>query len=597
MLEHPIVKRLWRENVRPHYKSLIIAGFFLIISGSATAANAWLLEPVLDEIFTGKNKDLLIILPIIVFIIAVVKGAATYGHNLILGIMGQKIVAKMQMRLFSYSIYADINWFDEQPNGRLISRFTNDINIFREALSHTITSLAKESVTLIFLVALMFVQNFQLALIAFFILPVAVWPVARIGRRMRKLTKQNQYELGGFVSQLDDSFAGIKVVKSYAQEEQEVSKAQKIISRLTELYIKAVRVGAITSPVMESLAGVAIAFVIWWGGMQVFEGTTTSGEFVSFIAALLLAYKPAKSLAKLNAAIQSGIAAAERLYEVLDRPYFIDDSKNVVTIKANDLKGDIVFDNLSFSYNLESEHSNKPVLDNLSLEIPSGRMAALVGPSGGGKSTIMQMIMRFYQQNNDDKGRILLDGVDIRELSIKFLRENIAYVPQDAFLFDTTIAENIAYGREDLLSNLDSPEVMAKIKDAAQHAYAHDFIEKMPNGYLSNVGQGGGRLSGGQRQRIAIARAFLYDAPILLLDEPTSALDSESEKYIQKALAELMTGRTTLVIAHRLSTIMGADSIFVIKDGKVVQSGTHNQLITDENGEYRNLYKSWIDNN
>jgi len=570
-----MAKRILHTYVKKHKSKISIAIFCMLIAAGMTAANALMLKPVIDEIFLNKNAELLFIIPFAIFVIAVVKGLAIYVQSVIMKIVGQRVTTDMQTDLYKHLIHSDIAMFSDNSSGNLVSRFTNDINIIRKNFSNVLIGFAKESITLVLLVGVMFYQSIELALLGFVVFPIAIYPIIRLGKRMRKVTNKTQEELANFTSQLDDTFKGVRIVKAYAQEDMEIKRAKTTLERLFELYVKAAKTESASSPIMESLAGIAIASVIYYGGHQVLEGETTPGEFFSFIAALLMAYKPLKSISRLNTNLQEALSAVKRLFTALDAEASIKDSENAQSlIINNEIGAEIEFKEVNFSYNPKA-----PALNGININIPKRKMVALVGASGSGKSTIMNMILRFY---DTDGGNIEINGQNIKGITMKSLRDNIAIVNQEATLFDASIKENIAYGKE----NASDEEIF----EAAKLASAHDFIKEQPKGYDTQIGQSGLKLSGGQRQRIAIARAMLRNAPILLLDEATSALDTVSEKQVQEALENLMEGRTTIVVAHRLSTIMNADIIYVISEGQAVESGSHKGLLKKK-GKYFELYE------
>ncbi len=556
--------------MRHHISKLAFAVVSMILVAVATASQAWLMQPALDHIFMNKREDMLILIPLAVMLTALIKGAATYHQSVSIKNIGQRIVCDMQMDLFSHLIYADLALYSDQASGKLVSRFTNDINLLRNATSNVMTGIAKDLLTLIALLGVMVYQNALLSLIALGIFPVVVNPIFRMARRMRKISGNTQNELGDFTSRLDDTFRGIRIIKAYGQEEYEKSRAKNTIEKLYSLYAKASRTQSASSPLMETVAGLAIAGVIWYGGAQVLSGETTPGAFFSFVAAMIMAYKPAKTIAGLTTNLQEGLAAAERLFSVLNDQAIIKDRQGAQNLKTD--KASLEFNNVDFSYTQDAK-----TLKRVSFNVPSGKKIAIVGPSGGGKSTIFNLIMRFYLPEN---GKIFINGNDIAEYTIKSLREHIAVVTQDTFLFDDTVRANICYG-----TNASEDEMI----ECAKMADADDFIKNLSDGYDTLIGQNGVRLSGGQRQRLAIARAMLKKAPILLLDEATSALDNVSEKQIQSALDKLSEGRTTLIIAHRLSTVINADLIYVIKDGEIVESGTHKELLA-LNKVYYSMY-------
>lgn len=570
-----IIKRLFKEHIKPYLGKLFFAVICMMIVAGSTATNAWLIQPALDKIFLEKNSAMLTIIPLAVIFIAVIKGIATYFQGFLMKYMGQSIVTDMQIRLYEHLIYADLGYINSQSYGKLISRFTNDINLMRSSVSTLLTSIAKDFFTVIALIGVMFYQSVILSLIAFTIFPLIIIPLIRLGKRMRKLANSTQEELGNYTSKLDDTFHSIKVIKSFCQEAYEIKKAKTISKTIFKLYTKAARTEFLSSPLIETVSGVSVAAVIWYGGNQVINGITTPGSFFSFIIAFISAYKPMKSLADLNTSLQEGLTAARRLFTVLDIEPAIKDSEGAVELTIEN--GNVKFDHVTFSYN-----KHKPVLNNVVLEFPAGKTTALVGPSGGGKTTISNLLLRFYDRSF---GKILIDDQDIKNVKISSLRKNISIVSQDVMLFDDTIFANIAYGIKDQ-ENVTKEMVMK----AAEAAAAHDFIVSLSEGYDTKIGQNGLKLSGGQRQRIAIARAILKDAPILILDEATSALDPVSEKYVQVALENLRKNRTTIIIAHRLSTIENADLIYVIKNGEVVEQGNH-KILLEQDGEYAKLYK------
>lgn len=546
----------------------------MLIVSATTALNAWLMQPVLDEIFLKKNEKMLYIIPVVVVVLALVKGLATFYQQTSMKKMGQKILTEIQLKLYSHLIYADMKFLNEYPSGNLISRFTNDINAMRKTISDVTTSLVVELFTILGLVGVMIYQSVQLTIIALIIFPLALYPISRLAKRMRKVARSMQEELSTFTIRLDETFQNIRIIKSYNREDYEISRAGRIIDRFLQIFNKAAYLESASSPIMEALGAISVALIILYGGFQVIDGTTSPGAFFSFIASLLLLYKPLKTLSNLNTSLQEGFAASKRLYMMIDvEPEIADYAKiQHTSFKTFNIK----FANVYFSYK-----DNKKILDGVNLTIPQGKTVALVGSSGSGKSTIFSLLQRMY---DPDFGEITIDGKNIKKISLKQLRDNIAYVSQETTLFDDTIRENIRYGR------LDATE--EEVYDAALAAAAHDFIVDLPEGYDTQIGQHGHKLSGGQRQRIAIARAILKNAPILLLDEATSALDSISEKQVQMALEYLKKGRTTIVIAHRLSTVENADLICVVSDGLVLETGTHKELL-EKGGDYAELYKKY----
>ena len=568
-----LVKRLIKEHVRPYFGKLLLAAFCMAIVAASTAANAWFMQPVLDEVFLNKNSQLLLLVPIAVMTIAIVKGLASYGESIFMEYSGERIISDVRYRLFSHLMNADLNFFHKNSSGKLISRFTYDVGLLRASVSTALTGIAKDTMTLIFLVALMFYQDWFLAIIAFFVFPAAVLPILYIGRRIRKISTSTQKEIGSFASLLSQIFQSARYVKAYTMQKYEKRRAKKIVEDLFKLIYKSVRVRSRTRPILESLGGIAIALVIFYGGSKVISGATTPGTFFSFITALLMAYQPLKRLANFNVNIQDGLAAADRIFQLLDQKPEIKDSTNAKEYLHK--KGEIEFKKVRFSYGSKNVHA----LNEINLKIQGGKTIALVGKTGAGKSTILNLIPRFY---DTESGEIIIDKRNIKDYKIQSLRSEIALVSQEVTLFDDTIRSNIAYGNPDCTEK--------ELYEAAKKADAHEFITSFKDGYKSIVGEHGIQLSGGQRQKIAIARAILKDAPILLLDEATSSLDSDSEKDIQNSLKKLMKNKTTLVIAHRLSTILDADLIYVIDDGRVLEKGNHKSLMKNK-GLYSKLYK------
>lgn len=575
---HILMARLWRECIKGYVGKLVLAMAFMALMASATALSAWLMKPVVNEIFIAKDREMLWLIGAAIFTTFTVKGISNYVQATLMAHVGLKIVANMQSRLFHHLTDLDLGFFHDNSTGTLLSRFTTDVGSMRVAVTHGITVIGKDLLSLIGLIAVMFMQDWELAFIALFIFPLAIIPIAKIGRRMRKVTINTQVEMGQFTTALEQSFQGIRVVKSYCMENYERGRINELVHNIYELAFKQLRTRALSSPIMETLGGVAITTVIIYGGYRVIENATDPGGFFSFITALLMAYEPMKRLANLNATLQEGMAGAQRTFEALDRPASIQEVENVKDLIVS--KGEVVFDNVSFVYpkakDVQGEFSN--ALSGISLTIKAGQMVALVGASGAGKSTIMNLLPRFYDITS---GALRIDGQDVQSVTFKSLRNAMALVSQEVMLFDDTVRNNIGYGQQGAS--------FEEIQNAARHAAAHDFITQLPDGYETIVGEHGIRLSGGQRQRLAIARAMLKNAPILLLDEATSALDTESERHVQSALNYLMKERTSLVIAHRLSTVVEADKIYVLDAGRVVEEGTHKELFA-KNGIYTNLY-------
>jgi ATP-binding cassette, subfamily B, bacterial MsbA len=566
-----LVARLVRDFIRPHAKRIVLAFVLMGLAAGSTAGRAWLMQPVLDRIFVAREGSLLLLIAGGALALALVKGLADYGQAVLMTRVGQRVIADVQIALFARLMRADLAYFHANPTGTLISRFTSDAAQLRGTAASVLAGIGKDAVTVVFLVGVMFYQDWLLALASFFVFPLAIRPIVGIGRRIRRVAANTQAEIGQLTTLLNQTFQGARHVKAYGMEQYEERRAARLIERLFALIDRGTRTRSRASPMMETLGGAAIAVVILYGGHQVISGGRTPGALFSFITALLLAYQPLKSLANLNASLQEGLAAAQRIFEVLDVEPTIRDLPSARPLRI--AGGEIRFDNVRFGY-----VPGAVAIDRISLTIPAGHTVALVGPSGAGKSTILNLIPRFFDV---DAGGITIDGQDVRSVTLTSLRCAIALVAQEVSLFDDTVRANIAYGR--------FGASMDEIEAAARAAAADAFIRELPQGYDTLVGEHGILLSGGQRQRIAIARAMLKNAPILLLDEATSALDSEAERQIQSALTTLIRGRTTLVIAHRLSTVQSADLIYVIDRGVLVEGGRHEELVS-RNGLYARLY-------
>jgi subfamily B ATP-binding cassette protein MsbA len=566
-----LVRRLTGVFLRPYLGRIALSFVAMLVVAATTAANAWLMQPMLDRIFIARDGTLLWFVALSVLVLAFVKGLASYAQSVLMTMVGQRVIADVQTSLFARLMRADLAFFHANSTGSLISRFTNDATMLRGAATNILAGIGKDALTVVFLVILMFYQDWGLALASFIVFPIAFRPLLSIGRKMRRVSANTQAELGQFTTLLDQTFQGARHVKAYGMEDYEAKRAERLIGRIVALINRATRTRSAASPVMETLGGVAVAIVILYGGAQVIDGSRTAGAFFSFVTALLLAYQPMKSLAGLNANLQEGLAAAQRVFAVLDIEPTIRDAAGAKPLTVRG--GEICFAGVEFSYD-----GTKRALDGADLVVPAGKTVALVGPSGAGKSTILNLIPRFYDVGT---GRITIDGHDVRAVTLASLRGAIALVSQEITLFDDTVRANIGYGR----FGAGEAEIVAAAKAAA----ADEFIAALPQGYDTLVGEHGIKLSGGQRQRLAIARAMLKNAPILLLDEATSALDTESERQVQLALKALMRGRTTLVIAHRLSTIVDADLIYVVDQGRVAETGSHAELLA-LGGVYARLY-------
>lgn len=566
--------------VLAHWKKLALAMVCMVVVAGATAASAYLVKPMLDDIFINRDKTKLLLIPGAAILVFFLKGAGSYGQGYLMNYVGEQIIKHFRISLYDKIIDLPLAFFYREKTGVLMSRITNDVNIVKGMVSTAVTSLLRDAFTVVALTFVVLYMDWKLALGAFLVLPAAFYPIVLFGRRVRRFSTGSQEAMADLNVFLHETFTGTKVVKIFSMESFERQRFREKAETLFRLGMKTTIAKSLSSPVMEFLGGIGIAFIIWFGGSRVISGASTPGTFFSFLTAVMMLYDPIKKLSTLNNTIQEGIAALTRIYDVLERPSEIEDPVNPAQFESNlqtggagKNPGGVRFENVTFSYNPDEE----PVLRDVSLRVDPGEVLALVGMSGGGKTSLVNLVPRFYDVT---KGRVLVNGLDVRQCSLKDLRSRISIVTQEPILFNETVRDNIRYGRMDATDEA--------IEQAAKAAYAHGFIMGFPRGYDTPIGELGSRLSGGEKQRLCIARAMIKDAPILILDEATSALDAEAEGVVQKALANLMKGRTTLVIAHRLSTIDHADKIALIKESRVVEQGTHDELM-DKKGEYFKL--------
>ncbi len=573
-----IFKRLLRL-VKPHIPKFIFAALCMLAVGATTAVLAALVKPVLDDIFIKKDASMLKLIPMAIIIIYAIKGACSYGQTVIMNFIGQRIITDLRNDLYDHIQRQSLSFFSKNPTGILMSRITNDVNLIQGAVSEAVTSICKDSFTIIGLAFLIFYRDWKLAIIATLVFPLTIYPIAKFGKMMRNVATRTQVTMGGLMSLLQETISGARIVKAFGMEDYEGKRFARENESLFKLFMKSVSIRAMSSPFMEFLGGLAIAVIIFYGGLQVLKGNSTPGNFFSFLTALIMLYEPVKRLTNVNNTIQQGISAAIRVFNVMDETPEIMNRENAV--KLPKISDKIEINNVTFSY------GDEPVLKNINLTIKQGEAVAFVGMSGGGKTTLVNLIPRFFDVT---EGNIMIDDLDIRDVTVESLRAQIGIVTQQTILFNDTIRNNIAYG--------DIEKSEGEIIKAAKAANAYNFIVNIPNQFDTIIGEQGARLSGGERQRISIARALLKNAPILILDEATSSLDTESEIEVQEALENLMKGRTTLVIAHRLSTIRNADRIIAIVDGKIVEEGTHTSLLRKK-GEYFKLYNMQLngDNN
>lgn len=570
MTNKEILLRLYKV-IFPYKHKLLIAMLAMICVAGFTGAQSYLVKDLLDKIFMEKNLFFLQMLPLVVVATFLLKGISYYIYTLLLEQVGQSIIRDFRQDIFNHIHKQSLSFFNQMPTGTLMSRIISDVTLLQQAVSNALVGSIRDLFQVIILLGVVFFMNWRLAMVSFIILPIAAFPIIKFGRLFRKLSTSTQEEVANVSNILHETITGHRIVKAFSKEEYEGKRFFQQVNKLLMLTMKNAKYRCMQHPLMEFIGGVAIATIIWFGGNEVIKGTATPGTFFAFLVALIAAYEPVKGVTSINSTIQQGLAAATRVFTLLDIEPEIQDKKGAIPLPP--FTSMIEFSNLTFRYDDES-----PVLSNINIKVPAGEALAIVGPSGGGKTTFTNLIPRFLDLK---EGSIKIDGTDIRDVTVSSLRSQIAMVTQQTILFNDTVRSNIAYG--------DQQASEQKIRDAAQAAYALDFIEALPQGFDTVIGEGGARLSGGERQRLSIARAILKNAPILILDEATSALDTESEREVQKALENLMKNRTTFVIAHRLSTIKNASRIIVIKDGAIVEQGTHETLIA-QNGEYELLY-------
>ena len=562
--------RVWQEVGRPYVKWLIAGIIFTVLAAGAEAYTITLVQQVVDQAFIEKSMAAIYFLGGQVIIAFGAKGAFTYAKSLIMSKGGLLAHANLQKKIYNHMTHMNLARFYGDGIGKNLNYFTVQSGAVLSLVTNTVIKLVQNVATLAMTLGLMFYYAPQMCAVLLFLTPAIMVPMVVIMRRRRKLSRQSFGIANDVSQQLNQTLHGIKTIQSFANENREAKNFERVLNNSVVNSYKSTQANALRSPLMEFMISIGLCIAMIMGGHFISSGAITTGDFTAFLLALTAAYKPAKSITGTGDTLQHGLLAAEILFDFLDSKPDIVDAPDAVELKSKNMS--VAFDNVSFEYN-----AGEPVLQNINLNVPAGKVCALVGPSGGGKTTMFNLLERFYEPQ---MGKITINRRDIRKYTLKSLRKNIAEVSQDVFLFNGTIADNIKYGNE----NASDEMVIA----AARAANAHDFIMEFPDGYNTCVGERGGLLSGGQKQRIAIARAILKDAPILLLDEATSALDTQSEKLIQSALTDLMQGRTTFVIAHRLSTILDADIICVIKDGRIVEMGTDEQLCA-LNGEYKRL--------
>ena len=555
-----VTSRIVFNYLLNHKFQIFLALIMMVISAAATGLHAWLVRPALDEVLIKGNKEMLFLIPIAIIIVTLIKGIATYTHSYQMSKVAHSIIAKLQTQMFEKLMYLNMKFYNDSKSGNLISRLINDTYYLRLAIVKSVTGVIKDVLVIIFLLGNMFYQSWTLTLFAFFAFPLALWPIRKIGKSIRKITYTIQNEIAVFSNVLTESIRGIKQVKSYTKENYEKNRAFETIELIKNYFTKSAFISNRLSPLMEFIGSLAIALSIYAGGVFVLNETMTTGQFMSFLVSLLLAYQPVKALGNLNISIQEGLAGAERIFNLLDtsekQMEKVSENKNIK------LSGDIVLKNISFKYD------EKNVLENININIPKNKKVALVGLSGSGKSTISNIITRFF---DNYKGDIMIGSENIKKIHLKDLRDNISVVTQETILFNDTITNNIKYGKLDA----DDDE----IKKVADLAGINEFSDNLEKKLETEIGESGIKLSGGQRQRVAIARALIKDAPILILDEATSSLDNITEKSIYKTINDLMKNKTILIISHRLSTIEDSDIIYVVDNGKIDSFGSHEELL------------------
>ena len=577
MTKLELIKRVFKSQVKKYIPELFLAFIFIILTSITTAITAWLLDPAIKEIFENKNNKMLYIIPVAIVFTFVLKAFSIYGTRIVTIKVGIKIIKNIQTLMAQKFLLSDISHITKKHSGKYLSNFTNDTNILFLVLTGVVVTLFKETFTLIALLGLMFYQDWQLSLLAILMIPIAVLSSKNIGKKMGKKVLISLEASDKFMKFLSEIIKGSWLIKIYQKEEEELKKISMIIDEKFKAIrkVEQTRLGA--GPIMEIISSIAIAIVVFFAGYRSLQGAITLGEFVSFLAALMLAYQPVKALAGINVGIQEGIAAARRIYEIIDQKNEIVNDENAPSLKLTNAT--LEFKNISFVY-----PDGTQALKNLSAKIEGGKKVGLVGISGSGKTTFLNLIPRFF---NLEHGQILVDGQNINNINLNSLRKEISLVSQDVILFDDTIKSNILYGN----SSASDDEVIA----ACEFAAAQDFIEKLPHKYQTIIGENGIKLSGGQKQRLSIARAILKNSSIILLDEATSSLDSESETVIQKAIENLTKNKTTIIIAHRLSTIMNCDKILVFDNGQMISEGNH-EFLVNNSSVYKNLYEKQIIN-
>ena len=568
--------RLYKQYTKKYLNKILISAILSLILAASTSSVAYLLDPAIKELFINKSETLIFIIPLLIIIAFFVKGISLYSAKFIMIGVAEDVKRDLQNDMFASLIKADTQRIDEKHTGQFIGNLLNDVNLIVNLISTALLNLFKDSLTLIGLLSVMFYQNWKLSIIAIIMIPFASVVARTLGKRIGKVSIEQMHKLGTLSSYLIEIFKNHKIIKIFQKEEYEKNRSREFIETLKETQRKIAIVFVRASPIMESLTGIMIAIIIFVSAKLIMKNELEVSNFFSFLAAMMLAYQPVRSLATLNISIQQGLAGARNVLPIIDDLPQVKDESNAKDLNVTN--GTIKFENVDFKY----KNNENQILNKINLNLPGEKMTALVGQSGAGKSTILNLIPRFY---NISEGDIKIDNQSIYGSTLSSLRKNISLVSQETTLFDDSIRNNIAY------ANLDASEI--EIKEAAKFSFADEFIEKLPKKYDTLIGENGIRLSGGEKQRLSIARAILKKSPIILLDEATSSLDAETESKIQKAITYLTKGRTTIVIAHRLSTILNSDKIYVINNGQVIGEGNHQELLTTS-VEYKNFYEKQI---
>ena len=568
-----ILTRLYNV-LQPYRRKLFVSMLAMIIVAAFNAAQAYMVKPLLDKIFFYENSETwLVILPVALLLIFFIKGIFYFIYSYLLEWIGQCVIKDLRNTIYAHLNKLSMGFFQKNSTGELISRIMNDVSMLQGSVSHALIHLLRDFFTVCGLLGVIFYMDWRLAFISLIFIPMAAVPIVVFGKKFRRISTDYQQGMGEASNFLNETIRGARIVKAFCMEEQEQKLFDQKMQYLFDTLMTETKFRSLSHPLIEFLGGIGMALIIWFGGMQVLSGNSTPGTFMSFLTALVMLYEPVKGVSKINSTIQSGLAAAVRIFDLLDiEPEIREKPNSRVLPRFHEA---IAFDDVTFAYDKDKE---EPVLRNIRLRVVQGEILAVVGPSGGGKTTLAGLIPRFHDVT---QGAVRIDGHDIRDLTLHSLRSQIALVTQQTILFNDTVRNNIGYG---------SPNCTDRdVRQAAEAAFALEFIEALPKGFDTVIGESGTRLSGGQRQRVSIARAILKDAPILVLDEATSALDTESERKVQKALDNLMKNRTTIVIAHRLSTIKNADRIIVMQEGHLVEEGTHEGLL-EQHGVYEGLY-------